>query len=81
MENRMPQNDLSHVVGLTSAPLLEGTIPQMLAQTAAAVPNREAAVFVSEGIRWSYAQFAAQVDLLAGGLMQMGVARDRKSVV
>jgi fatty-acyl-CoA synthase len=71
----MPQNDLSHVVGLTSAPLLEGTIPQMLAQTAAAVPNREAAVFVSEGIRWSYAQFAAQVDLLAGGLMQMGVAR------
>lgn len=29
-------------------------------------PDREAAVFVAESIRWTYAEFAAEVDRLAG---------------
>lgn len=75
MEHRMPRNGLSHVVGRVDQPLLEHTIPQMLTQTAARLPDHKAAAFVGEDIRWSYAEFAQQVDLLAGGLVRLGVAK------
>ena len=70
---RKPQNGISHVVGQVDQPLLEETIPQMLAQTVDRVPEREAAVFVAEGIRWTYRELAQNVDRLAGGLLCLGV--------
>lgn len=73
MQHRFPRGGLSHVVGLSTEPLIELTIPHMLARTVAKHGARDAAVFVAEGIRWSYSEFAAQVDRLAAGLLALGV--------
>ncbi|WP_136661503.1 AMP-binding protein [Nitratireductor sp. XY-223] len=75
MGNRQPQSGLSHVVGTIDQPLLELTIPQVLARTVAAHPDREAAVFVQEGLNWSYSTFAREVDRFAGGLVRLGVRK------
>ncbi len=75
MGNRLPINGMSHVAGETSRPLIEATIPEILARAVAAHPEREAAVFVGEGIRWTYAEFATQVDQLAGGMLSLGIQK------
>ena len=74
MGHRLPIDGLSHVAGDTSAPLLDLTIPALLAQTAAQHADRDAAVFLAEGIRWTYADFAAEVDRVATGLLALGVS-------
>jgi fatty-acyl-CoA synthase len=53
--------------------LIELTVPAQLHLTATLHPDNDAAVFCAEGIRWSYAEFAAEVDRLAGGLVKLGV--------
>ncbi|MFK7753238.1 MAG: AMP-binding protein [Sedimentitalea sp.] len=73
--DRTPRNGLSHVVGDTAVPLLPHTIPQLLAETAARLPDHEAAVFPDQNIRWSYGELAHQVDRLASGLLRTGVAK------
>ena len=75
MPQRMPIDGLSHVRGTTDVPLLECTIPELLADTVARWPDRDAAVFLAEGLRWSYRDFAAEVDRVAGGLLAIGVQR------
>ncbi|HEV7196802.1 MAG TPA: AMP-binding protein, partial [Pedococcus sp.] len=69
---------LSHAVGETDVPLLEQTIPDNLDATVAAFPEREALVDVQRGIRWTYAEFAAEVDRLARALLAMGVAKGER---
>ena len=77
----IPAEGLSHVRGPTDTPLIEDTIPQVLARTVARFGGREAAVFPEHGIRWTWDAFAAEVDALAGGLMELGLARgDRLGV-
>lgn len=77
----IPAEGLSHVMGPTDTPLIEDTIPVVLARTVARFGDREAAVFPEHGIRWTWAAFAAEVDALAGGLMELGLARgDRLGV-
>ena len=61
--------------GSTSVPLLDETIPQNLARTAAAHGCRDALVAVEQGLRYTYAEFAAEVDRVARGLMAFGVAK------
>ncbi|MEP5759829.1 MAG: AMP-binding protein [Litoreibacter sp.] len=73
--SRTPINGLSHVRGLTDDPLLECTVPQLLGQTATLVPDNDAAVFCNEGIRWSYREFAKEVDRVATGLLSVGIAK------
>ncbi len=75
MTDRKPIDGMSHVVGETSQPLIEHTIPQVLRQTVTNNPEREAAVFAAEDIRWTYAEFAQEVDRLAGGFLQLGVQK------
>jgi fatty-acyl-CoA synthase len=65
----------SHVVGDTRPPLREETIPALLAATVAAHGPREAAVFVDRGLRWSWDAFAAAVDRLATGLLDLGIGK------
>ncbi|TFH15333.1 MAG: AMP-binding protein [Acidimicrobiales bacterium] len=60
-------------VGPTSAPLLEETIGQNLARTVAAHGSRDAVVSRHQDIRWSYDEFAARVERLAGGLLGAGL--------
>lgn len=64
---------LSHDRGETSTPLLEETIGENLGRTVAAFGEREALVDVPSGRRWTYADFAADVDRVATGLLAMGI--------
>ena len=66
---------LSSHSGPTSVPLLDETIPQNLARTVAEHADRDALVSVEQGIRFTYAQFADEVDQVARGLMGIGVAK------
>ncbi|OOY06010.1 AMP-binding protein [Thioclava sp. F28-4] len=68
-----PKRGLAHVAGPTDTPLIEDTIPAVLKRSAARWPDREAAIFTSEGIRWTWAEFAARVDRLAAGLLALGL--------
>jgi fatty-acyl-CoA synthase len=62
-------------------PLIEATIPEVLAATVSRFGPREAAVFPAHGIRWTWDAFAAEVDALAGGLLELGLAKgDRLGV-
>ena len=69
----LPVGGLSHVRGPTDVPLIEATIPEVLAETVARHGPREAVVFPAHGIRWTWEEFAAEVDALAGGLLGLGL--------
>ena len=60
--------------GPTAVPLLGETIPQNLARTVAAHGGRDALVSVEQGLRYTYTEFAEEVDRVARGLMAVGVA-------
>ncbi len=75
MSDRAPIGGLSHVKGATDQPLLDVTIPELLAETVRQRPDREAVVFREPGIRWTWAEFAREVDRLAGGLLRAGIGK------
>lgn len=68
-----PDGNLSHVVGLTEPPLLTSTIPELLRATTKRFPDRDALVYPSMNIRWTYAEFSNQVDKNAAGLLALGI--------
>ncbi|MGB3485093.1 MAG: AMP-binding protein [Mycobacterium sp.] len=71
----------SYDAGPTDTPILEMTIGANLESTAAAHPDVLALVDLAAGRRWTYREFDAEVDLVARGLMGLGVARgDRVGV-
>ena len=67
--------ELSHILGDTSQPLIDETIPELLAQTVARFTDRDAVVFPAQNIRWTWLEFARQVDILAGGLLRLGIEK------
>ncbi|MCG5263280.1 AMP-binding protein [Cupriavidus gilardii] len=71
----IPNAGLSLVTGATDVPLSDQTIAELLAATVAAHPDAEAVVFREQGIRWTWRQFSEQVDRLAAGLLERGIAR------
>ena len=70
-----PVDGLSHVRGATDPPLSTVTVPGLLADAAARWPDRPAVVFREQGVRWTWARFAAEVDRFAAGLAALGLAR------
>jgi fatty-acyl-CoA synthase len=66
---------LSYTSGTATTPLLGETIGANLDLTAAAWPDREVLVDAASGRRWTYAQFAADVDRLARGLLARGISK------
>lgn len=66
---------LSYAHGTDPAPLLGDTIGRNLDRAVAAHPDRDALVDVPSGRRWTYAQFGADVDELARGLLARGVLK------
>ncbi|MEM7302721.1 MAG: AMP-binding protein [Pseudomonadota bacterium] len=68
---RAPVHGKSEVRGNIDVPLLEKTIPQLLHETVSAHPDNDAAIFSEQGIRWTYREFATEVDALAGGLHKL----------
>ena len=64
---------LSYAHGTGATTLLGDTIGANLDRAVAAWPDREALVDVPSGRRWTYAQFASDVDQLAYALLASGV--------
>ncbi|QNE18851.1 AMP-binding protein [Kribbella qitaiheensis] len=65
----------SYASGVSEVPLLGETIGQNLSRTVAEYGDREAMVEVASGRRWTYAEFGADVDEFARGLMARGIAK------
>ncbi len=70
-----PRDGLSHVSGDRSAPLLERTIPQMLAEAVHRQGPRDAAVFLAQDKRFSWDEFGEAVDAFAAGLVALGLEK------
>ncbi|MEQ1780209.1 MAG: AMP-binding protein [Hyphomonadaceae bacterium] len=71
----------SHVRGASEPALLEHTIGEALSRAAAKWPTREALVSTHQNLRYTYAQFAAEVDRIAAGFLALGlVPGDRVGV-
>jgi fatty-acyl-CoA synthase len=66
---------LSYANGASTVPLLGQTIGDNLAATVARHGSREALVDVPSGRRWTYDEFAADVEALAKGLMALDIAK------
>lgn len=76
-----PAGGLSHVMGECASELIEKTIPAILADTVSRWPERLAAAFCDTGTRWNWAEFATEVEALAGGLHALGLTKgDRLGV-
>ena len=71
--NLAPLAGLSQVKGRTDATLSDAPIGQFLVDTVQRFPNRLAAVFREQNVRWTWAQFQAEVDAFASGLMALGL--------
>ena len=65
----------SYDAGPTDTPILEDTIGADFERTAARYPDVEALVDVAQGLRYTYAELNAEVDVVARGLMAMGIEK------
>ena len=65
----------SYASGTSAVPLLGDTIGGNLDRTVAAFGDRDALVDVPTRRRWTYREFAAEVDAVALGLLESGVAK------
>ena len=66
-------SELSYSHGASAVPLFGETIGDNLRRVAATYPDGEAVVDVPTGRRWTYAQFDADTDTLARGLIATGI--------
>jgi fatty-acyl-CoA synthase len=66
---------VSYASGVSDLPLLGETIGANLERTVARFGDREALVDVAAGRRWTYAEFDADVDRLARGLLAKGIEK------
>ncbi len=73
-----PVDGLSQVAGATDTPLLDYTVSAILDKTVAAFGSREAVVFREQNIRWTWRQFAEEVDCLAAGLLALGMQKGER---
>ena len=71
----------SYAQGTTAKPLLIETIGDNFAATVERLPDAEAIVSREQGVRLTYAELFAEVDLVARGLVARGIARgDRVAI-
>ena len=71
----MAHTEGSYVRGTADSPLSDLTIAALLAETAARFPDRLAVVFREQGVRWSWKEFANEVDAFAAGLQELGLRK------
>jgi fatty-acyl-CoA synthase len=75
------QATISYSHGVSAIPLLGETIGANLRRTATRYPDSAALVDAPSGKRWTYAQFDADTDVLARGLIRAGLlAGDRVGI-
>ncbi|XP_047199886.1 medium-chain acyl-CoA ligase ACSF2, mitochondrial [Hippoglossus stenolepis] len=78
---RTPSLTSSYVHGTSSVSLLSHTVSQSLDATVQRWPDREAVVFLQDGIRKTFAELQQDVDKAAAGLLALGLKRgDRLGV-
>lgn len=65
----------SYDAGPAVTPLLTETIGQNLERVTKAAPASEALIEMSSGRRWTYAELLAEIDLVARGLIAMGIGK------
>ena len=65
----------SHDAGPTDTPMLEETIGANFERIAALHPDVDALVDVAQGRRYTYAELNAEIDVVARGLMALGVEK------
>lgn len=70
-----PIGGLSHVRGETVRPLIEKTIPDLLAETVRRFGERDALISVHQQMRLTWQEFADEVDALARGLFLLGLRK------
>jgi fatty-acyl-CoA synthase len=70
-----PKDGLSYVRGSTDIPLSDATVGQFLLDTAQRFADRPAVVFREQGIRWTWKEFAQEVDVFAAGLVALGIVK------
>ncbi|MEQ5840366.1 AMP-binding protein [Paraburkholderia acidicola] len=76
-----PKDGLSYVRGSTEIPLSDATIARFVHDTVARFGDRPAVVFREQRIRWTWREFAQEIDVLAAGLLALGIgARDRVGI-
>jgi fatty-acyl-CoA synthase len=68
----------SQDAGPTDIPILEETIGANFERTVAANPGGDAVVDMASGRRWTYAELNDEVDVLARGLMALGIDRGER---
>ena len=61
--------------GPVDTPILEETIGANFERTAAAHPDVEALVDVAQALRYTYAELNAEIDVVARGLLALGIAK------
>ena len=66
---------------MNDSPSPARTLGQILDETVARYPERDALVYFNQGVRRSWRDFARSVDELACGLMALGVAPGEKVAV
>ncbi|XP_051769830.1 medium-chain acyl-CoA ligase ACSF2, mitochondrial [Ctenopharyngodon idella] len=71
----IPTLTTSYVHGTSSHSLLSSTVDQCLQASVERHPDREALVFVQDGIRKTFAQFYQDVEKTAAGLLAVGLKR------
>jgi fatty-acyl-CoA synthase len=69
-----PRDGLSYVRGATDIPLSEATVSRFFLDTVRRFPDCPAVVFREQNIRWTWRQFAGEIDALASGLLALGIA-------
>ena len=65
----------SYVRGTADSSLSDLTIGALLAETAARFPDRLAVVFREQGVRWSWKEFAKEIEAFATGLQELGLRK------
>ena len=65
----------SYDAGPTNVPILEETIGANFERTVAQHPDVDALVDVAQGLRYTYAELNAEIDVVARGLMAVGIAK------
>ena len=75
VDSRIPAAGLSLVRGPTEASLSEATVHALLANAARRWPKCEAAVFVEQGVRWTWAELLRQAERAAAGFIRLGVRK------
>lgn len=71
----VPTLTTSYAHGTSTVSLLHSTVPEILLRTVERQPDREALIFMKDGLRKTFAQFQEDVDQAAAGLLAIGLKK------